>query len=199
MKTFTDRISTIEAKWDQIYENTDLSIPADVLVKNSFLLPKSGYALDLACGLGANALLLAEKGLVTNAWDSSSVALQKLQQRAQQKNCAITTRQVFINPSSLPINTFNVIVVSRFLDRSLCNAIIRSLKSDGLLFYQTYIKEKIDSTGPKNPAFLLDRNELITLFKQLKLIFYRENSLVGDVQAGERNEALFIGQKIKEL
>lgn len=33
---------------------------------------------------------------------------------------------------------FDVIVVSRFLDRTLGDAIIEVLKPDGLLFYQTF-------------------------------------------------------------
>ncbi len=188
-------ICSIEAKWDGIYQNTSYSIPADVLVENSFLLPKSGSALDLASGLGANALFLAEQGLSVHAWDISLVALNKLQQIATQKGLAVAIKQVFIEISALPKNSFDVIVLSRFLDRSLCNAIMECLKPDGLLFYQTYVREKIASNGPKNPDFLLARNELLTLFKPLKVVVYRENSLVGDIECGERNEALFVGQK----
>ena len=69
------------------------------------------------------------------------------------------------------------------------------LKIDGLLFYQTYVREKLATAGPKNPDFLLARNELLKLFKPLKLVAYRENSLLGNLQRGERNEALFVGQK----
>ena len=188
-------ISSIEAKWDGIYQNTDYSIPADVLVENSFLLPSSGRALDLASGLGANALFLAEQGLSVHAWDISLVALDKLQKNACQKGLEVATKQVFIEISTLPKNSFDVIVLSRFLDRSLCNAIMECLKPDGLLFYQTYVREKITSNGPKNPDFLLARNELLTLFKSLKVVAYRENSLIGDLECGERNEALFVGQK----
>ena len=185
----------IEAKWDAIYEKNVFSQPADVLVENSFLLPKKGCSLDLASGLGANALFLAKKGLDVHAWDISSVALNRLKQNAQQKKLRVSVKQVLIQPKTMPKNTFDVIVLSRFLDRSLCNAIMESLKPDGLLFYQTYVREKIASNGPRNPEFLLARNELLQLFKALKLVVYRENSLIGCLQRGERNEALFVGQK----
>ena len=185
----------IEAKWDDIYEKSVISRPVDVLVENSFLLPKKGCAIDLACGLGANALFLAEKGLDVHAWDISSVALNKLKQNARQKNLKVSVKQVLIQPEALLKNTFDVIVLSRFLDRSLCNAIMESLKPDGLLFYQTYVKEKVASNGPGNPEFLLARNELLQLFQPLTLVVYRENSLIGCLQCGERNEALFVGQK----
>ena len=185
----------VEAKWDSIYEKCDYSMPADVLVENSFLLPKKGFALDLASGLGANAIFLAERGLDTHAWDISSVALKRLQLSAKQKSLLISVNQVFIKPDVLLKNAFDVIVVSRFLDRSLCDAIIACLKSGGLLFYQTYVKEKIDSNGPNNSDYLLARNELIKLFAPLNLVAYRENSLIGDLEYGERNEALFVAQK----
>ena len=185
----------IESKWDRIYKDSDFSVPANVLLDNEFLLPEQGLALDLACGLGENALFLAEKGLESNAWDISSVALEKLKLKAKKKNLNISVKQRYIEPNCLPENVFDVIVLSHFLDRSLCNAIMDSLKPDGLLFYQTYVREKLDSVGPKNPDFLLGRNELLMLFSPLTVVVYRENSLVGQLDCGERNEALYIGQK----
>ncbi|NOQ93397.1 MAG: methyltransferase domain-containing protein [Methylophaga sp.] len=185
----------IEAKWDAIYENSSSSEPVEVLLENAFLLPDHGVALDLACGLGGSALFLAEKGLISHAWDISSVALDKLKQKADEKNLKVLVKQIYIDENSLPKNTFDVIVLSHFLDRSLCNAIMDALKPNGLLFYQTYVRDKMGSCGPKNPAFLLARNELLQLFSPLNVLVYRENSLVGNLNFGERNEALFIGQK----
>lgn len=187
--------SSIKSKWDRIYQNNHHSDVADVLLDNTFLLPESGMALDLACGLGENALFLAEKGLDVHAWDASSVALDQLKQNAIKKQLKVATKQLYIEPHKLPKNTFDVIVLSHFLDRTLSNAIMDGLKTGGLLFYQTYVREKISSAGPKNPDFLLARNELLRLFSPLKLLMYRENSLVGDLHYGERDVALFVGQK----
>lgn len=188
-------MTLIEAKWDKIYQAAEFSAPADVLTENSFFLPKTGSALDLASGLGANALFLAEQGLDTHAWDISSVALNRLQQKANQNKLKISVKQALIETNCLNKQSFDVIVVSRFLDRSLCNEIIASLKPDGLLFYQTFVRDKITNAGPNNPDFLLARNELLQLFKALTLVAYRENSDIGILQCGERNEAHFVGQK----
>lgn len=190
--------AAIELKWNSIYDKTSESLAVDVLLDNLFLLPEKGVALDLACGLGENALLLAEKGLDTHAWDISSVALEKLKQKAKKKSLEVRVKQLYIDANKLPKNTFDVIVLGHFLDRSLCNAIMDSLKPDGLLFYQTYVMEKISSKGPNNPAFLLARNELLNLFSPLSILVYRENSRVGNLDYGERNEAFFIGQKVKK-
>ncbi len=188
-------IQAIATKWDSLYEKQEASVPATVLLENAFLLPETGNALDLACGLGANALFLAKQGLAIHAWDISSVALNKLKQKAKLDDLNIVIKQLNIESETLPKNTFDVIVISRFLDRSLSNAIMESLKANGLLFYQTYVREKLGTSGPKNTDFLLARNELLSLFESLNLVVYRENSLLGNLECGERNEVIFIGQK----
>ena len=72
---------------------------------------------------------------------------------------------------------------------------IESLKPGGLLFYQTYLREKLNPAGPRNPEYLLGDNELLSLFGALRVLFYREEGRVGDLTVGDRNEASFIGQK----
>jgi len=70
-----------------------------------------------------------------------------------------------------------------------------ALTTGGLLFYQTFTRDKLDRQGPGNPDFLLASNELLRLFAPLTLIFYQEYARIGDLQRGDRNEARFIGQK----
>jgi hypothetical protein len=144
----TCKITATESKWNAIYEKSNVSQPANFLV---------------------------ERGLDSHAWDISIVALHKLVKKAVLQNLNITVKHIDIHNHVLPKNEFDVIVVNRYLDRSLSNAIIDSLKVDGLLFYQTYTKEKVTAIGPSNREYLLDRNELLSLFKPLALIAYREN------------------------
>lgn len=184
-------------KWDTIYRQDSATQPeaAAILCGHIFLLPPHGTALDLACGLGGNALLLAGAGLTTEAWDISSVALEKLQQRANAEGLAIRTRCIDIQPDCLKPQSFDVIAVSRFLDRALCPAIISALKPGGLLFYQTFTREKTAQIGPNNPDYLLAENELLQLFSALRIVFYCEHGMIGDLAQGLRNEAQLIGQK----
>lgn len=189
-------MSQLQAKWDDIYRvGAPPPVPCQCLTEHNFLLPKRGSALDLACGLGGNALLLAAHGLDTQAWDVSALALSQLQQQADSQQLIINTRQLEITASELEAQRFDVIVISRFLDRALCNAIMAALKPKGLLFYQTFTRAKLDSQGPSNPDFLLDRNELLRLFMPLSLLHYQEYADVGQLGIGNRNEACFIGQK----
>lgn len=185
------------AKWDAIHgQSSSDQGAAEVLSANCFLLPTQGLALDLACGKGGNALLLAEKGLWVQAWDISAVALEKLRNKADAAGLAIETRQCNITADSLLNTSFDVIVVSRFLDRTLCNAIMAALKPGGLLFYQTFTRNKLEQQGPSNPDYLLANNELLRLFSPLSVIFYQEYPPIGDVRSGNRNEACFIGQTL---
>jgi 2-polyprenyl-3-methyl-5-hydroxy-6-metoxy-1,4-benzoquinol methylase len=183
-------------KWNQIYsqcEPDDLSA-TEVLKDNAFLLPKSGNALDLACGLGANAIFLAHHGLAVAAWDLSPVAIAKLTAHSRLQGLNISACEKNITSKSLEKSCYDIITVSRFLDRTLTDAIIAALKPDGLLFYQTYTKQKTFDQGPRNPAFLLKKNELLELFSPLTVIYYRENGRCGELMQGLRNEAQFIGQ-----
>ncbi len=172
---------------------------AKVLFENDFLLPDSGLALDLACGAGANACFLAEKGLSVQAWDFSDVALAFLDRYAKSNQLQIASKQVDITPDLLPNNTFDVIIISRYLDRRLSHEIMAALKPKGLLFYQTFIQDKPNAVGPNNPDFLLQENELLQMFQALKTVYYQENARIGDLQSGDRNEAYYIGQKITSV
>ncbi len=184
-------------KWDLRYLHADhVQYPvAEILSENAFLLPKTGKALDLACGMGANALFLAHHGLVTDAWDSSDVAIKKLNVFANGKKLPLTPKVLDIKPVHLKAASYDVIVISKFLDRDLCAKITDSLKPGGLIFYQTFTQEKTTLQGPNNPDFLLAKKELLNLFSRLNVVYYRENGKLGNIAKGIRNQALFIGQK----
>jgi len=186
-------------RWDQRYHSQiDAQQAALVLASNSHLLPQSGAALDLACGLGANAMLLAGHGLETWAWDISPVAIARLDEIAREAGLRIHSEVHDVTAHPPPPDSFDVIVVSHFLERQLADALQKALRSGGLLFYQTFTHVRVAETGPRNPAFLLEENELLQLFRELKIICYREEGRVGDLQQGFRNEAMLIAQKVAQ-
>ncbi|MCC5795909.1 MAG: class I SAM-dependent methyltransferase [Methylophaga sp.] len=185
-------------KWDDKYRLADVAMaePARVLQENRHLLPARGEALDLACGLGANAILLAQQGLEVHAWDSSAVAVEKLSQWSADKQLAISTelRDVVQHPPAA--SSLDVIVVSHFLDRLLCPALMAALRPQGLLFYQTWTRDKVANVGPSNPDYLLEDNELLQIFQGLKIRVYREESLSGDKGKGWRDQSMLVAQRL---
>ena len=184
-------------KWNRIYsDSTSNESPhvARVLFENAHLLPKRGVALDLACGRGGNALFLSKQGLTTHAWDVSSTVLEQLQSFPEAKS--IQTCVFDAEREDLPIEQFDVIVVSRFLHRPLLPQLVDALKPEGLLYYQTFIADKAQNVGPNRADYLLQPNELLNRFREMKILVYREEGLTGDQSQGFRNEALLVAQKI---
>jgi len=187
----------LTSKWDNKYQQaTEAGLAAKALIENEHLLPiNGGKALDLACGLGANALRLAKNNFEVMAWDSSTVAVEKLTLFALQQEAQLTAQQRDISLEPPEPESFDVIVVSYFLDRAICADIVAALRPNGLLFYQTYCQQKVVDTGPRNPDFLLKENELLALFSELNVRFYREEALAGDHGLGWRNQAMLVAQK----
>lgn len=189
----------IREKWDRIYRAAAAGAPpepARVLAENAHLLPASGRALDLAAGRGGNALFLARRGMETHACDISAVAMAQLDTLTAGLGVSIRTEVRDVVRLPPPPAAFDVVVVSRFLERSLAPFLVAALKPGGLLFYQTFIREKVAAAGPGNPAYLLLPNELLALFGTLRVVVYREEGRIGDLARGFRDEALLVGQKI---
>ncbi|MGB5200409.1 MAG: SAM-dependent methyltransferase, partial [Sedimenticolaceae bacterium] len=70
-----------------------------------------------------------------------------------------------------------------------------ALRPGGLLFYQTFTRERVDDDGPSTARFRLETNELLRLFPGLILRFYRDEGRVGDTARGFRNYAQMIAQR----
>ena len=120
-----------QQKWDKKYQDADLQTPAKpcfVLQQHSQLLPFRGQALELACGLGGNARFLAQCGLKVDAWDISDNALTVLNNWASLNHMPITPLITDLASMILPHQQFDVIVVSRYLDRKLFSQIQEALR-----------------------------------------------------------------------
>lgn len=172
---------SIASKWNARYAHSNKSkrVAADVLLKGAAYLPDSGVAADIACGLGGNAVYLADHGLTVFAWDISPTAIDSI----QHPNVSAEVRDVVNHPPEP--GSLDVIVVSRFLDRNLCAKLIDALRPNGVIFYQTF------TAGLSNPDYLLKKNELPALFASLTTCYAYESTV------NERgfSEAQFIGRK----
>jgi 2-polyprenyl-3-methyl-5-hydroxy-6-metoxy-1,4-benzoquinol methylase len=166
-----------------------------VLRENLHLLPQRGDALDLACGLGASALMMARAGLRVQAWDLSQVALDSLAKEASRTGIRISLqcRDVIVSPPQA--ESFDIIHVSYFLDRGLVPRLIQALRPGGLIFYQTFTRAAVSDTGPSNPEYRLKDNELLHLFPGLLIRCYCEEGRLGDLRSGCRDVALLVAEK----
>jgi len=185
-------------KWNSRYADR---LPADqqaskVLQDYAHLLPHKGKALELASGLGGNAIFLAQHGLHTRAWDISSLAVEKLNTYANDKAWILKAEVHDVEKNPPKKECFDVIVVSYFLYRELLPFLSTALKPNGLLFYQTFTTERsIEGPGPSNPDFLLRPNELLKTFAGMKILAYREEGMNGDLNQGQRGIASLVAQR----
>lgn len=183
-------------KWNQRHGKAENEgRPAQVLLRNLHLLPASGKALDLACGRGANALLLAERGLETHAWDFSPVALERLNTAAAGRRLSLHTEVRDVVASPPEPGSFDVILVSFFLERKLVPHLIDALRPGGRIYYQTFTREVHMDRGPANLHWRLEKNELLHLFRELDVHYYREDGKTARVQTDTSDLALLVAAK----
>ncbi|MEB2343739.1 MAG: class I SAM-dependent methyltransferase [Deltaproteobacteria bacterium] len=132
---------------------------------------RHGLVLDLACGRGRHARLLAAWGLRVAALDRSREALGALATAARAGGLPVRpVRADAEDPRGLPFPpaAFAAVVVTRFLFRPLAPALAALLRPGGLLLYETFtIRQRDLGQGPRNPAFLLADDELPGLFPEL--------------------------------
>ncbi len=182
------------ARWDRRYRGSEsTALPSAVLTAHLDWLPPRGTALDLACGLGANALALAAHGLAVEAWDYSPVAIARLDETARRRQLPVKAvcRDVVAEPPATA--TFDVIVVAHFLERSLFPHIMSALTPGGWLLYQTFTTAAV--RGPGNPAFRLAGGELLRLCAPLQLRAYREDGGHAPANDPLAGMALLVAQK----
>jgi len=75
----------------------------------------------------------------------------------------------------LPSSRFDVIVVTRYLQRSLFHALRAAVRPGGVVLYETFTTaQRALGTGPTSPDHLLEPGELRRAFGGFEVLFYEE-------------------------
>lgn len=135
-------------------------------------LAPPGRALDIAAGLGKNAVYLARQGFAVEAVDISDAALARYAGAHAKLSCACADLDIFdIRP-----DRYSLILNIRFLQRRLFPQIIEGLIPGGILIFETWIRHPENpALGPVCPDYLLNKNELLHAFLPLRILYYRES------------------------
>ena len=163
-------------EWEERYKSKTADKEpdaADLLCKNTHLF-SAGTALDIAMGMGHNALFLASRGYKVTGVDRSGTAVSLAQEHAKKKAVSLHTVEADILKYDIRENYFDVILNFYFLERSLIPKIKKGLKKNGLVFFETYTTYQSRFGRPRNPAHLLKTNELLAFFLDFFIIFYHE-------------------------
>ena len=149
-------------------------------------------ALDFACGAGRDAVYLARRGWNVTAIDIKEDALQRCRALASANEVAISTHQYDMESGEnhLTGQSFDLIVVMRYLHRPFLPQLINHLNPNGLLCYSTFMVGSEQFGSPRNPNFLLKPNELAETFPTMKHLINEQDEL-----ADGRPVSYFVAQK----
>ncbi len=142
-------------------------------------------ALDLACGLGHNALWLARQGYRVVAVDGSLTALRRGSEAACQHGLSSAVLFVLADLDHFrpPADCFSLICVIRFLSREMFPAIRAALRPGGLLIYASLNWRCAENRPDIAPKYLLAPGELLEAFSDYEIILYDEEGELSSLVA----------------
>ncbi|NCF26538.1 MAG: methyltransferase domain-containing protein [Gammaproteobacteria bacterium] len=164
-------------KWERRYSepgHAPRTHPTPLLEEWLARLPR-GRALDLACGAGRNALYLAVNGYRADAMDIAATALDRGAQRAAELGVQVNWINIDLDSVVLTPDSYDLVVVVRYINRGLTQALMDSLRDGGYLLYEQHFLTDQEVDGPRSERFRLQPNELLEMFRVLRVLYYREN------------------------
>jgi tellurite methyltransferase len=142
-----------------------------------------GAALDVAGGVGRHALWLAQRGWRVKLVDISDAGVALARENAARVLPSQPSTTPLFRAEVVDLNTtldlgdeqYDLVIVFRYLQRELFPSLIRALRPNGFLIYQTYTtaQEKCGG-GPTNPNYRLQPSELSQAFSSMRVLHYRE-------------------------
>lgn len=157
--------------------------PSSWIVANADLLPRAGEILDVACGRGRHALLMAAAGYSVRAVDRNEERIAALSADAARLALAVRAEAVDLETEAvdLGMESYDVVLCINYLHRPLFPLLARALRRGGLLLYETFTVGQAERGHPKNPAFLLSPGELPRLVAPLLVERTREGAFEGSM------------------
>lgn len=154
--------------------------PSEFLVAHADLI--RGRVLDVAAGVGRNALFLARRGNTVEAIDISLAGLRVCRAAALTEGLRLLPVQADLESFPLPVDRYDAAINIRYLQRSLFEPLQRAVKPGGIILFETFLIDQLGVGHIKNPAFLLQRGELRSAFSSCQLLVYEEGVFPGREQ-----------------
>jgi SAM-dependent methyltransferase len=132
-------------------------------------------ALDVAMGRGRHAVPLAQLGFRTFGVDADAAVTRETVRAARDAGTSILAWCADLTSYPLPVASFDLVLVTRYLQRDLFPAIRRAVKPGGVVLYETFtVRQRALGTGPTSPDHLLREGELRQYFEDFEIVFYEK-------------------------
>jgi tellurite methyltransferase len=126
-------------------------------------------------GSGRHALPLARMGWRVFGVDADLDAVFRASNQAKAEGIGIRAWCADLTKSELPADAFELVVVTRYLQRSLFDSIRRAVVPGGFVIYETFTTaQRALGWGPKSPDHLLEPGELRRRFEMFDIESYEE-------------------------
>jgi rhodanese-related sulfurtransferase len=155
--------------------------PSPWLLSHTSLVPPGAKTLDVACGRGRHALLLAAAGSMVRAVDSDPDRVARLSALARRLRLPLDAEVVDLESGAVDLGDeeWDLALVFNYLHRPLFPALVRALRPGGILLCETFTREQARHGRPTNPDHLLEPGELPRLVEPLRVVREREGAFDG--------------------
>ena len=126
-------------------------------------------------GRGRHAQLLARAGFRTFGVDVKLDAVKEAVARAHAAGLTLCGWCADLTATPLPCALFDLVLVTRYLQRDLFPAIRDTLKAGGVVVYETFtVNQRRLGFDPVSASHLLEVGELLKRFEGFEVMFYEE-------------------------
>ncbi len=162
-------------KWNQRYREGSYNKNNPVTLVEEWLpvLP-AGRALDVACGAGRNALLLAQAGCQVDAIDISSEGLALARQEARNRGLAINWIEHDLDEPWRFATGYDVILVMWYVNLELLAELCACLAPGGYLLCEDHMRTDQDVIGPTSPDYRVAPGALREAVSGVDILLYEE-------------------------
>lgn len=150
------------------------------VVRWAHRIPAGGTVLDLACGGGRHARLLASLGYSVHAVDRDRDVVTNL---AGVSGITAHCADLEQGPWPFARRTFAGIVVTNYLHRPLFSRLLDAIAAPGVLIYETFAAGNERYGRPSNPDFLLQPGELLDQVRGRLTVVAYEHLVVSEPRA----------------
>lgn len=161
-------------RWNERYNDSKKTgrspEPREFLLAHLSYLPRSGLALDLAMGVGANSGQLLARGLDVVGVDIALTAVSC----AKKDHPRLMAVVGDLEDLSFPERSFDVIIDFYFLQRRWVRNFSRLLKPGGWVVMETLTCDMKTVKPEIREEFLLEKGELLSMFAGWDVKVYRE-------------------------